>query len=268
MVFSCRGEFVSDPISQGLLDQGWTIVPYDPLTDNEQLQSQLGSGAIDIVLTSPLEYARSLGIIDYGLVPGLAVTMRGFAGVIRLLFGEGRDGIRTIATRRDRPYELLVTRMLLAEKYDLEPEFIQVDDDLPTADMLAVADAGLVAGDEAIFEAVGHRSQLDISDEWEDTVEESLPYLVAWGRLDSVSPAMIDSIIRARDTVPRYLTEQVARHPRSTEATRFQEACRRGDISYTLDADAVPSLETFYRYAFYHAAIQDIPAVKYVGEEA
>lgn len=252
---------------RGLRDEGWTIVPYDPYTGNEELQSLLVSGKVDVVLTSPLEYAGSLGIVDYGLVPGLAVTTRGIPSIVRLLFGEGRGDIRTIASRNGHPYEVLVTRILLAEKYDLAPEVTEVSDEFVAADMLAVADAALLAGDEAILEAVEHRSQLDITDEWEDTVEESLPYLIAWGRLDGISPAMVESIIRARDSVQQHLVDVVSRHPAAAEADRFRAACDRGDISYMLDDDAIRALDTFYRYAFYHGAIQDIPSLKYVGEE-
>lgn len=265
MTFSCRSEFASDVLVDVLRDRGATIIPYDPGISDEQAQSLLVTGMVDVMLTSPLEYARAVGLVDCGLIPGIALSTRGATGLMRLLFGEGRGDIRTVRVRRDRPYETVVTRILLAEKHDLAPEFIEVDNHVMTADMLAGVDAALLAGDDALFNAGEHRSLLDMSDEWEDVVEDPLPYLIAWGRIGSVTEPMIVDLTQARDAALAGLADTAARHPRTEQASAFHQACVRGNVSYRLDADAARGLETFYRYAFYHGVIQDIPALKYAG---
>ena len=92
MTFSCRAEFLTEPLAAALTRRGWQVVSHnDPA-------SLLLAGAVDVVLTPPQSYAANLGIVDYSLVPGLAIMTQGFAGVVRLLFNPGLVAIGTIAT--------------------------------------------------------------------------------------------------------------------------------------------------------------------------
>ena len=136
--------------------------------------------------------------------------------------------------------------------------------------MLAAADCALVVGDDAIFGTAGYTSLLDLTDEWGDAVEAPLPYMIAWGRVGTLSPERLADFTAARDEAVLTFADRVARHPRSAEANAFYQHYLRGEVDYVLGTEEIAALDTFYRYAFFHSAIVDIPAIKFLpdGEPA
>lgn len=266
MTFSYHSEFISDILADALRERGWSVRSLDSSAEPDAVALLLETAGADIVLSSPLEYARAVGIIDYALVPGVAITTRGLAGLIRLLFIQGREDIQRVVIRRGHPYETLACNMVLTEKYDIEPSFIEVDPDMSVDQMLALGDALLLTGDDAILGVGERRSFLDISDEWEDLFEEGLPYRIAWGPMGSVDQRMIDMLIEARNAAVARLVDPP--HPGNPDlrASTLHKAFRRSDISFELGDEEIRGLETFFRYAYYHGAIPDIPAIKFLSD--
>lgn len=264
MRFAYRKEFATGPLASALERRGWRVIPA------ERPGEMVLDGGADIALTPPIEYAQFLGVVDYALVPGLAIMTNGFAGLLRLVFNKGLVSIDTLAVKKPESSEALVASVVLAEKYDLEPTLKRVPEESGFEEMIAGADAALLVGDDAIFQASAHRSLLDLTDEWEDITETGLPYMIAWGRVDEVPQSALDELLEARDEAVLMLADAASRHPRPQEANAFYQRYLLGNIRYTLEERDIAALDTFYRYAFYRLAVQDIPSLKYLphGEPA
>ncbi len=264
MRFAYRHEFLTAPIANALASRGWDVVAAD---DPGEL---LISGEAQIVMTPPIAYGRNLGVVEYSLVPGVAIMTRGFSGVVRLAFNRGLVGVESIAVKDPRSSEALVARIVMQEKHEIEPALIPVPTDATLADMLAAADAALLVGDDAAFGTLEHQAALDLSDEWEDLTGEPLPYMVLWGRTYEIPESVLSELIEVRDQAVLQLAGDAAAHPESTAAGRLYERYLSGDITFTLDSEHLAALDAFYRFAFYHAGIQDIPALKFLpdGEPA
>lgn len=264
MILGYTPQFALEPLVAALQRQGWTLHP-----TNEPEEMLLADTA-DVVITSPLEYASSLGVVDYALVPEFGIMTGGFAGLLSLMFKQGLTSINTVAVKQPHGFAALVTKIILLEKYDIEPRCIPLPADSTLDQMVAAADAALLAGDDVIFDASGTRSMFDLSDEWEDMAETMLPYLVAWGRVGRLTQEQLQGFAAAAQEAGLAIPDAAARSVHPTLAGRFHQRYLRGDVRYGLREDDLPGLTTLYRYLFYHGMIQDMPALKYLpnGEPA
>lgn len=264
MKFSYRQEFATEPIAEALRRRGWQTIPSD------RPEEALLDASADIVMAPALEYGRSLGPVDYALVPGFGITTRGFAGLLKLVFNKGLVSFSSLAVKRADAAEALVARMILVEKHDIEPAIVSVAEDAALEEMLAVADAALLAGEDAVFRAGSSTSLLDLTDEWEDAMETPLPYMLAWGRVGMVPQSAIDELQSARDEAVLMFADRAAQHPMSSQANTFYQHYLRGAISYTFGEAELAAVDSFFRYAFYHSIITDIPTIKLLpdGEPA
>ncbi len=234
----------------------------------ERPEEAILDGSASVALTSAIEYGRNVGVVEYAMVPGIALMTRGFAGMVRLLFNKHLTSFNSMAVKDPMSPESALMVMILAEKHDIEPRIVRVPAGATADEMLAAADCALLVGDDAIFEAAGHSSMLDLTDEWEDVVEAPLPYMVAWGRLGVLTQVSIDEINAARDEAVLTLADRAANHPRTAEANAFYQRYLRGEIDYVLNDEGVRALEAYFQFIFYHAAIPDIPAIKFLPDGA
>ena len=263
MRFAYRKEFATEPLARALSQRGWMVTATDRPAD------ALLDGSADVVLTPSLDYARNVGIVDYALVPGVAIVTTGFAGVLKLHFNRGLGDFTSIATRDPESSDALVARIILSEKHDIEPKLIASKTD-SLDQMLGVADSALLYGDDAVFDLSGNDALLDLSDEWEDMTDSPLPYMIAWGRVGEVGDETIAALAAARDAAVLTLADSAATHEHSAVASAFYERYLKGGIRYTLEENDLVGLNELFRYAFYHALVPDVPAIKYLpdGEPA
>jgi predicted solute-binding protein len=257
--FVYRQEFATEPLARALAQRGWLV------TASEHPADALIDGSADVVLTPALDYARSVGVVDYALVPDVAIVTSGFAGLLKLIFKPGLGGFDSIAARDVDSPDAMVARLILSEKHDIEPRMIAVRD-RALDDMLELADAAFLAGDDAVFDRSGSRTLLDLSDEWEDMTEAPLPYMLAWGRVGDVSEEMLHDISAARDTAVLMLADLAATHRHAPEANAFYQEYLKGSIRYALDERDLVGLDALFRYAFYYGLITDVPSIKYLPE--
>ncbi len=262
MIFAYRKEFATEALAVALRRRGWDCI------ETENPADELVAGRADCALTPALEYGRAIGVVDYALVPGLAITTRGFAGLLKLVFNKGLVGFSSIAVKDPNAADALVARMILVEKHDIEPTMVRVPADATVEEMLAVADCALLSGDDAIFHAAGYTSLLDLTDEWGDAVETPLPYMIAWGRVGTLAPAVLIQLVEAREEAVLTFPDLAAQHPEPRGVNEFYQHYLRGEISYTLDAEEIAALDTFFRYAFYYSAVADVPAIKFLPDGA
>jgi predicted solute-binding protein len=259
MRFAYRKEFATEPLARALENRGWIV------TATENPADALLAGNADIVLTPALDYARNVGVVDFALVPGVGIMTAGFAGVLKLVFNRGLSGVASIAAHDPGSSDAMVARIVLSEKHDIEPRMVPAQGKA-LDDMLATADAALLAGDDAVFDLSGNTSLLDLSDEWEDLVEAPLPYMIAWGRVGEIDDDVLAELTLARDAAVLMLPDFAATHEHGSVATAFYERYLKGSIRYSLEEQDLIGLDALYRYAFYYALVSDVPAIKYLPE--
>jgi chorismate dehydratase len=181
---------------------------------------QLASGDADIGIVPVIETARQK--LDYFRSTGIAC--RGAVRSILLVSKVPVREIKTLATDLGSRTSVMLSRIILAEKYGVQPKLISRRAEL--APMLGEADAALVIGDPALHldPATLPFETLDLGSEW--TTLTGLPMIFAlWAGskavmqpryeqafLDSCRAGMehMDEIVREQAPV-RGITPQLAR---------------------------------------------------------
>jgi chorismate dehydratase len=137
---------------------------------------QLASGAADIGIAPAIEVARQR--LEY--FRGTGIACHGPVRSILLVSKVPMNRIRTLATDSASRTSVMLARVILAEKYGVEPKPISRPADL--AAMLEEADAALLIGDPALLldpETLPFET-LDLGGEW--TYMTGLPMVFAvWG---------------------------------------------------------------------------------------
>ncbi len=143
---------------------------------------QLASGEADIGIVPVIEmarqklaYFRETGIASHGPVRSILL-------VSKVPFGK----IRTLATDSGSRTSVMLSRIILAEKYGVEPQVISHPPDL--AAMLGEADAALLIGDAAlrIDPATLPFETLDLGEQWTNLTGLPMVFAVWAGRAEAI----------------------------------------------------------------------------------
>ena len=223
-------------------------VRYDIPADCARL---LHEDAVDIGLIPSIEYLRGG---PYRIVPDLAITSRGPVASVAIFTTRSMRDVRSIAMDTSSRTSVALTRVLCARHFHIDPRLESRGPDL--ADMLAHADAALIIGDNALFQAsvVSRQSsveKIDLGEEW--TRMTGLPFVYAFwaGRPGVLTTDDVEALQRARDEGIR-IPEQLAREFLRDAGPELQEIggrYLRHNIKYHLGEDERAALDTFYRYA-------------------
>jgi predicted solute-binding protein len=155
---------------------------------------QLASGEADIGIVPVIEMARQK--LDYFRETGIAC--RGDVRTILLISKVPFREIRVLATDAGSRTSVMLSRVILAEKYGATPRTISRPPDL--AAMLGEADAALIIGDAALLidPAKLPFETLDLGTEWVKMTGLPMVFAVWSGRKevirDEYAPAFVDSV--------------------------------------------------------------------------
>lgn len=162
----------SRPLSRGLLkassgsDLACELLPPAAIAD------RLRDGTLDAGLVPSIELARIPGL---AVVPGLAIAatheVRSVLLVSKVPVGE----IDAIALDENSRTSAALVRILLSERYGLEPEYRSAGADLDG--MLGESDAALLIGDPALVVPRERYVVLDLAGEWLEMT--GLPFVFA-----------------------------------------------------------------------------------------
>ena len=210
-----------------------------------QLALQLRQGKLDGAFLSPIEYAKEYR--ESSIVPRAGVVAEGESGSVVLLFNDHVRKLQSVAVDPAFPSEIVLANIVLKEKYDITPQFIPVPGNVHEA--FSKADAVLAVDTEA-FVVREQRNKLDLVDEWFDITE--MPFVhglwvVRDHALTNDDVLALIACVQPAESLPEI----------STEEKEYLEHFR-----YELDDEAVTSLAEFFRMAFYHGILADIPDVR------
>jgi len=216
---------------------------------------------LDAAFLTPIDYARESS--DYFIVPAIAVSSRQGNDTVVLHFRENLHAITTLAADPSSTSEIILAKILLAEKFDSEPSIVPVTGTLNT--MLSKADAALLVGDAAFDVATSHLNKLDLIEEWNDLL--NLPYVHGFwcGRENAVTPPEIERIQQARDNgvhaLDRLSSESVPRF--HSDVTKSTLKAYLDGFTYDFTDEVREGLNEFLRFAYYHRVLPDVAEINF-----
>ena len=236
-LISCR------PLAEGLRGSGLcTLVRDEPAV----LAHRLETRGITASFVSPIEYARNAS--DYLIVPDCAVVSPAGNSSLIIYFRRGIHDIATLAVPPTSASDIVLAKILLAERFDVQPRLVPVAGDLDT--MLGKADAALLAGDAAL--AAVRTEPLDLIEEW--IAATDLPYVHGFvaGREDALTE---DTRREITGAAPRGLDIIAAEGGEGSAAAELFE--------YTFPDEAQEGVREFLRFAYYHGILPDVPDLRF-----
>ncbi len=219
----------------------------------------LHSGAVDLALLSSIEYTPR-----YRVVPGAAVTSNGPVGSVAVFSRKPLTRARSVALDSSSRTSDTLMRIMCAEWFDIEPEYVTMSPDLPA--MLDRCDAALLIGDDALFVdhvALGLHKH-DLCDEWRGMT--GLPFVFAFwtGRPDALTPAHLQAIRASREAGVSALDDIAEAHyPGDETLAAAGRTYLHKNIQYRFDVECVASLQRFYASASKLGIIQQAQPVRF-----
>jgi predicted solute-binding protein len=220
-------------------DPGFRVLREVP----SRVARRLHAGDIDLGLIPSVEYAFG----EYAIVPGIGIGSRGKVRSV-LLFHRGRlDRVRRVALDTSSRTSATLVRILLRERLGRSPEYVPMAPEI--GDMLAVADAALVIGEE-----------------W--TRLTSLPFVYAFwaGRPGAVDASGVERLQSALSRGMRAVAEIALQRAGgdAARAAKYDEYLRES-IVYRLGEEEQQGLREFYRRAHALSLVPRIPELRFHG---
>ncbi|MFQ5956195.1 MAG: menaquinone biosynthetic enzyme MqnA/MqnD family protein [Candidatus Brocadiales bacterium] len=200
---------------------------------------------VDVALIPAIECLRGEGFIT---LPGISISSRGPVESVRLFLRRCYvDNVKSVALDESSRTSVVLTRIILKERYGLNPQYFPWQGDSRMED--TQADAVLLIGDNAMRVDDGLPS-LDLGEEWHGLT--GLPFVYAlWTStsremLDEASHLLQDAKERGReDVVAIALRESTNLGLEPDLCIRYLTKC----IRYDLGKEEIKGLQHFYDYA-------------------
>ncbi len=222
--------------------------------------SALAAGDIDVGLIPSIEYARSC--VPYEIVPGLAIAAEGEVLTVRLYYRGPLGAVRRVALDTSSRTSVALLRILLRERYGLQPLWVDAKPDLGA--MLEVADAALLIGDPVFAEWPGEISSLDLGSEW--LAHTGLPFVFAFwaGRPGVLRAEEIEALQAAKEEGLQHI-EQIARDYAQKHGgdVDLYERYLTQHIRFAMGEREVEALRLFYAKAQQLELIEAVPSLAF-----
>ncbi len=214
-----------------------------------RLAIQLYNAELDVGLIPIVEYFRANAQgANYRILPHIAIGSRGSVLSIQLFSRVPIQEIQQIAIDTSSRSSVALLKILLAEKYQLNPTLVSCD---PSIDLASdKADSVLLIGDAALKNLGSTEYSIDLGAEWHELT--GLPFVYAcWVARGEIGLGNVpDMLFNAK----KLGIEQIPEIARS-EAPKLgftEELCRKylqHHLHYDLDESSIAGLERFYKLA-------------------
>ena len=209
-----------------------------------RLADQLAAGQLDVALIPSIEFFQNPA---YTIISDACIGCRGPVMSVKLLSRVPLSKIQTLALDEGSRTSAALVRILLKERYDLEPELLPFPIDA-RPDSLA-ADAILMIGDRAMHPPAGRFvAEWDLGEEW--CRWSGLPFVFAmWVARNDVGD--IDTILNiARDNGVAHLSEIAQREHAAVGLTYAQTLhYLRDNLYFHLGPRERQGLQLYYEHA-------------------
>jgi chorismate dehydratase len=227
------------------------------------LLDELLAGQIDVGLCSSIDYQRSpepLVILPAGLLGCAGPTL-----TVRLYACRPLKTIEQIYCDTDSHTSVALLRILLRERYDVDPELIPYDAREHVADNrpLEWPDAMLLIGDKVVTDsppAVRYPHQLDLGEQWFDWTGRPFVFAMWMGR-QSTDPERLALAQRVLDRQRRHNSTGIDQmiHRRGLQRgwpADLARAYLKEHLSYEYDQSTPGALNHFFQKALEHGLIE------------
>ncbi|MDR1728200.1 MAG: menaquinone biosynthesis protein [Acidobacteriota bacterium] len=254
----------SAPLGWGFLhgpfQEGFEVIPSAPSV----CADQLANGHADIGLIPSVEVQRIPGL---AVIPGIAIASLDKVRSLLLIKPKGRpwDGVRSVALDTSSRTTVALTRILLAERMGLAPEFVPHPPDLPR--MLGRCDAALLIGDAALQVRMEDYDTIDLVEAWVGWQKKPFVCAVWAGRKGVEYPeGMVATFHAARDWGLRRIPEICAAYARSLNLPAdFLRGYLERNIDFDLGAEHLDGLREFHRLAAKHGLTPGFRRCEFMG---
>jgi chorismate dehydratase len=211
----------------------------------------LGQGSLDVGLIPSIEVQR---IPNLRVMPDMCIAARHEVRSVILVSRGPVEEIRRVALDQNSRTSATLVRLLLRERYGLDPEYVHERPDPER--MLGEADAALIIGDPALRVDRERYRIVDLAAEWNELT--GLPFVFAvWAVRPEVDipdlPFYFKSSLRyglsSLDTVVREAAAEL--NLDSSEVRTYLTE----NLSFFLREEEIEGLEEFYRRAHNHGLI-------------
>ena len=211
----------------------------------------LGQGNLDIGLIPSIEVQR---IPNLRVLPDMCIAARHEVRSVLLVSRGPVEEIRRVALDQNSRTSATLVRILLRERYGLNPEYVHERPDPER--MLSEADAALIIGDPALRVDRERYRIIDLAEEWHELT--GLPFVFAvWAVRPEVDipdlPFYFKSSLRyglsSLDTLVRESAAEL--NLDSSEVRSYLT----DNLSFFLRNEEIEGLEEFYRRAHAHGLI-------------
>lgn len=220
--------------------------------------AELRAGRVDLGLIPSIEYARSPE--PYCIVPGVSLACQGEVLSVRLFCQKEVGQLRRVALDQSSRASAVLLRVLLREKYQLDPEFVETAPDLEL--MLAQADAALLIGDPVF--RFRQRQSLDLGLEWQELT--GLPFVFAFwaGRPEALTAPLATALVQAKEEGLRRIPAIARDHARQQggDCTFYQRYLEQ-HMRFELGEAELAGLREYYRLAHRHCLIEAVPELRF-----
>lgn len=221
-----------------------------------RLAIKLNNGELDIGLIPIIEYFRANATgAGYRILPNIAVGSRGSVLSIQLFSRVPIQDIQHIALDTSSRSSVALLKILLAEKYQINPTFRSCD---PSIDLRTTGtDAVLLIGDAALKNLGTTEYSVDLGAEWQELT--GLPFVYAcWVVRKDVNLGNMPQLLLEAKILGIKQIPEIAR----IEAKKLgfpENLCRdylQNHINYDLDQSAIAGLKLYHKLAVKHKLVK------------
>jgi chorismate dehydratase len=221
---------------------------------------QLADGRVDIGLIPVIEYLR---IPDLKVVPGLSLAAKQAVKSVLLFSKVTPAEINTVAVDNSSRTSVTLLKILLRERYLIDPSFFDHGPDLQV--MLQDCDAALLIGDAALKADKAEMHVLDLAEEWNKLTQK--PFVFAfWGIRKSShwndrNPFVV-SFQEGMANLRLIVHEQAEKLGLPVSIV---ESYLNKNMNYTLDKENMEGLQLFFRMAQEHRLVSSLNELEFIA---
>lgn len=232
-------------------------------------------GALDVTPISSIEFARNAG--QCVVLPDLSISADGKVASIHVFTRKPLSEVKRVALTTSSATSVVLTKIILAERYGLQPTYLPMAPHLPS--MLAEADAALLIGDDSMLalQAVENGAYpgvqvLDLGIEWKELTGLPMVYALWVVRAEYAgrSPEGVRWVARLLQQSqayswahPEQMVDEAARRralPRPVLEEYFTL------IRHSFGPEYRAGLRTYLEYAKKHGELDAVPELRVWGE--
>jgi chorismate dehydratase len=203
----------------------------------------LESGRADVGLLPTIDYQR---MSDLVVMPAGGIASDGPTLTVRIFSRVPVQGIESLACDTDSHTSVALARIILARRYDLRPELIEL-----TRASDAKTQARLLIGDKVVCdEPRGFEHQLDLGQEWKAMT--GLPFVFAvWCAKPAAAVERVNELLLAAKERGKGSVEEIVEKyavPRGWPAGMARQYLTR-NLQFDIGAREIEAMRVFHRLA-------------------